>query len=87
MSPENPILNSPYSEPKLHYATDPDGSLNYNDIRENRRIFTPDIQAMPSKQGLQVSIFEINDFTEYGTHIINLCRKEVGKWREEKYPF
>lgn len=86
MSSENPILNSPYEEPKLHYATDPDGSLNYNDIRGNRRIFTPDIQVIPSKQGQQGSIFEVNDFYEYGTHIINLCRKEVGKWREEKYP-
>jgi type III restriction enzyme len=86
MNFDNPILNSPYSEPKLHYATDPDGSLNYNDIRENRRIFTPDIQAMPSKQGPQGSIFEVNDFAQYGTHVINLCRKEVGKWREEKYP-
>jgi len=45
------------------------------------------MQAMPSRQGPQGSIFEVNDFaTEYGTHIINLCRKEIGKWREEKYP-
>jgi type III restriction enzyme len=78
MSSENPILNSPYDEPKLHYATDADGSLKYNDIRKGRRIFSPDIQVMPSKQGLQGSIFELNDFAdEYGTHIINLCRKEI----------
>lgn len=87
MSSDNPILNSPYDEPKLHYATDADGSLNYNDIRAGRRIFAPDMQAMPSRQGPQGSIFEINDFSaEYGNHIINLCRKEIGKWREEKYP-
>lgn len=87
MSSENPILNSPYDEPKLHYATDVDGSLNYSDIREGRRIFTTDIQVIPTRQGPQGSIFEVNDFAaEYGTHIINLCRKEVGKWREEKYP-
>ncbi|HPW98989.1 MAG TPA: DEAD/DEAH box helicase family protein [Flavobacterium sp.] len=87
MSSENPILNSPYDEPKLHYATDADGSLNYSDIREGRRIFSPDIQVIPTRQGQQGSIFEVNDFAaEYGTHIINLCRKEVGKWREEKYP-
>lgn len=87
MSSENPILNSPYDEPKLHYATDADGSLNYSDIREGRRIFSPDIQVIPTRQGPQGSIFEVNDFAaEYGTHIINLCRKEVGKWREEKYP-
>jgi len=86
MSSKNPILNSPYDEPKLHYATDPDGSLNYNDIRKSRRVFTPDIQGIPTKQGSQASMFEVNDYSEYGTHIINLCRKEVGKWREEKYP-
>lgn len=87
MSSENPILNSPYDEPKLHYATDADGSLNYSDIREGRRIFAPDMQAMPSRQGPQGSIFEVNDFAaEYGIHLINLCRKEIGKWREEKYP-
>ncbi len=87
MNSENPILNSPYDEPKLHYATDADGSLNYNDVRQGRRIFAPDMQAMPSRQGSQGSIFELNDFAaDYGTHIINLCRKEVGKWRDEKYP-
>jgi len=87
MSSENPILNSPYDEPKLHYATDADGSLNYNEIREGRRIFTPDIQVIPTRQGPQGSIFEINDFAaKHDTHIINLCRKEIGKWRENKYP-
>ena len=86
MSSDNPILNSPYDEPKLHYATDPDGSLNYNDIRKSRRIFTPDIHAIPTRQGPQTSMYEVNDFSEYGTHIINLCRKEVGKWRGEIYP-
>lgn len=87
MSSENPILNSPYDEPHLHYATDVDGSLNYHDIRKGRRIFTPDIQVMPTKQGPQPSIFEVNDFAaEYGDHLINLCRKEIGKWRSEQYP-
>ncbi len=62
MNSENPILKSPYEEPLFHYATDKDGSLNYYDIRKGRRIFTPDIQVMPTKQGLQPSIFEVNDF-------------------------
>jgi len=87
MSSENPILNSPYDEPKLHYATDADGSLNYKDIREGRRIFAPDMQAMPSRQGPQGSIIEVNDYAaEYAIHIINFCRKEISKWKEEKYP-
>jgi type III restriction enzyme len=84
---DNPILNNPYKEPLYHYATDTDGSLNYADIRSGRRIFTPDIQVIPVKQGAQPSIFEVNDFKDqYGTHVINQCRVEVGKWRLEKYP-
>ena len=87
MPSDNPILNSPYDEPLLHYATDADGSLNYTDIRKGRRIFTPDIQVIPNKQGPQSSMFEVNDFAEeYGDQLINLCRKEIGKWQEEKYP-
>ena len=30
MTNDNPILNSPYLEPKLHYDTDSEGSLDYN---------------------------------------------------------
>ena len=87
MQAENPILNNPYEEPKWHYATDADGSLNYADIRPGRRIFTTDIQVIPVKQGVQPSIFEVNDFKDqYDTHIINRCRSEIGKWRLEKYP-
>jgi len=87
MDSDNPILNSPYLEPSLHYATDQDGSLNYSDIRKGRRIFTTDIQVIPTRQGPQKEMFEINDFEEeYQDHLINLCRKEVGKWRVDHYP-
>lgn len=87
MNSENPILNSPYEEPLLHYATDAEGALNYEDIRKGRRIFTPDIHVLPSKQSSQQQAFELNDLTtEYSSHLINLCRTEVGKWRAEKYP-
>src|SRR6266542_2315048 len=87
MTNDNPILNNPYEEPKLHYATDAEGSLNYQDIREGRRIFTSDIQIMPQRQDAQPSIFDVNeDEAQYGLHIINLIRKEVGKWRNEVYP-
>lgn len=87
MSSDNPILNSPYDEPKLHYDTDSDGSLDYTNIVNGRRIFKPDSAVIPTRQTGQKQVFEWNDdAAEYGTHIINLCRKEVGKWREEKYP-
>lgn len=83
----NPILNSPYDSPEYHYATDPaDGSLDYNDIRKGRRIFVPEMQVIPVRQGPQKAMFEVNDLEgEYGDHLVNLIRKEVGKWRDSKY--
>jgi len=45
--PSNPILNSPYEEPAWHYATDQSGNLNYDDVREKRRVFTTDTPVIP----------------------------------------
>jgi type III restriction enzyme len=87
MTNDNPILNSPYTEPILHYDTDSEGSLDYNNICKGRRIFKSDSAVIPIRQKGQKEIFEWNDDAEeYGTHLINLTRKEVGKWRSEKYP-
>jgi len=87
MSSDNPILNSPYDEPKLHYDTDSEGSLDYNIICNGRRVFKPDSAVIPTRQTGQKEVFEWNeDAEEYGTHLINLCRSEIGKWRAEKYP-
>jgi len=87
MSNSNPVLNNPYEEPSLHYATNEAGELDYADIQKGRRIFTPDINVIPLKQGAQKELFTINDFEEeYSSLIINLLRKEIGKWRTENYP-
>jgi len=87
MSAKNPILNSPYQEPTQHYDTDSGGNLDYNNVVPGRRIFKPDAAVIPMRQTGQKDVFEWNDDSEeYITHLINLCRKEVGKWREEKYP-
>ncbi|MFQ5633535.1 MAG: DEAD/DEAH box helicase family protein [bacterium] len=86
MSIENPILNSPYKEPRQHYTTDVEGNLDYSSVQKGRRIFTPDIQVIPIKQDPQKSIFKISDLRyEYGAHIINLVRTEIGNWRNEGY--
>ncbi len=88
MKNDNPILNNPYKPPQLYYATDPtDGSLNYNDKRKGRRIFTRDRQIIPLKQ-LQPSLIGVNEAAtnEELNHIINLLRKEVEQWRKEGYP-
>ena len=87
MSVDNPILNSPYYEPILHYNTNNEGALDYTDIRKGRRIFKPDLTVLPTRQKGQKSVFEWNeDAEEYSSHIVNLCRTEVGLWRDSKYP-
>lgn len=87
MSSDNPILNSPYEEPRQHYATDDAGALNYERIVSGRRIFAPDVPSIPVRQGPQPSLLEINDRgAEYGTLLVNLLRREVGLWRAAGYP-
>src|SRR6188768_1648318 len=85
----NPILNSPYDEPRLHYAQTADGSLNYESVVRGRRQFNPVVekQPTPTRQSRQRNIaFPVEDDVSAEQHLINLCRKEVGKWRDDKYP-
>ena len=83
----NPILNSPYEEPTLHYHTNDKGELDYESIQQGRRIFVPDIHVIPTRQGDQKDIFEVNDLAEnYENHLVNLIRKEVKSWRNSNYP-
>jgi type III restriction enzyme len=87
MSDPNPILNNPYEEPDRHYATNQAGELDYEDVRPGRRIFSPDILSIPLPQGPQADLYEINDLTgQYGNHLVNLVRKEVGSWRSIGWP-
>lgn len=83
----NPILNNPYEEPISHYATNEKGELNYEDVRPGRRIFIPDFNVIPTPQGPQADMFEVNDYAEeYSGHLVNLVRREVKIWRESAYP-
>ena len=87
MISDNPILNNPYEEPKLHYNTDSEGSLDYSSICKGRRIYKPDFAVIPTRQTGQKEIYEWNDDSDsYKSHIINLCRKEIGTWRNDGYP-
>lgn len=84
---DNPILNSPYIEPKLHYSTAENGSLDYEVIIKGRRFFNPRGQVIPIRQGAQREMgFAEQSTPDLDNHIINLCRREVGRWRAEKYP-
>ncbi|MEI7501586.1 MAG: hypothetical protein WCK84_14205, partial [Bacteroidota bacterium] len=81
MPSDNPILNSPYDEPSLHYDTDSEGSLDYSRVCNGRRTFKPMVSVIPSRQKGQKEMFEWNDdAADYRTYIINLCRVEIGKW-------
>jgi type III restriction enzyme len=81
----NPILNSPYEEPEAHYATDASGNLNYDDVRDKRRVFTPDTPVIPLAQK-QPGMFDVNELAvEYQDHLINLMRREVSAWRAAGY--
>ncbi|QMW00899.1 BPTD_3080 family restriction endonuclease [Spirosoma foliorum] len=87
----SPILNNPYQEPYFHYATAADGeqrgSLDYSRVMAGRRIFTNDLTGAPTGTKGQKSIFDVNEYApQYGEQLVNLLRKEVGKWRNEGYP-
>lgn len=85
---QNPILNNPYEEPTLHYATNLQGELDYSRPVKGRRIFTPEIQSIPVRQGAQGDLLEFNEAAtaEYGSHVVNLLRREMAAWRHAKYP-
>ncbi len=84
---ENPILNSPYHIPQLYYGSTIDGSLNYDEILEGRRQFTPNGLIVPTTKSKQIDLGFANEpDLEAERHLVNLCRKEIGKWRDEKYP-
>jgi type III restriction enzyme len=83
----SPILNTPFEEPKQHYASSPDGSLNYQDIREGRRPFSPNVQEIPVQGAKQTEMWEAHEVAgEYLSHKVNILRKEIEEWRSQGYP-
>ena len=83
---ENPIINSPFEEPKRHFRFDDDGIT--NDVIEERRISSYFIPvAQPKKKGKQLVLdtewtqdrIEENKF-------INDVRARVALWRQGGYP-
>ena len=81
---ENPILNSPFDEPKRHFKFAEEGIT--NEIIEERRISTYFIPiAKPKKKGKQLS-FD-TEWTEdriKENEFINQVRDRVSLWREKK---
>jgi type III restriction enzyme len=88
MPEPNPILNNPYDEPLWHYSTNVNGELDYGNPIKGRRIFTPEIQSIPVRQGPQSSLLELNEVAAatHAHHVVNLLRREIRAWREARYP-
>ncbi|MEI6644433.1 MAG: DEAD/DEAH box helicase family protein [bacterium] len=87
MVTENPILNNPYLEPRLHYATNLAGELDYENIVNGRRVFSGTGQTVPVKQRQQRDLPGMDEAiaANYSEHIINILRREVKAWREAGY--
>ena len=84
---DNPILNSPYHEPKLYYKTNLEGELDYEEKVKGRRIFVPFMGGIPKKRGIQEEIFTFEEITkEYENDTVNILRREIKAWRELDYP-
>ena len=88
MPSDNPILNNPFEEPRLHYATNLKGELDYELVVPGRRLFSPEIQTIPVKAGPQLDLpaAVAEAQAAYGTHLVNLLRSEVKIWRDAAYP-
>jgi type III restriction enzyme len=83
---DNPILNSPYDEPRLFYGQSADGSLNYEDVQKGRRPFDLDRPAVPIRPPAQRSIeFDDPRTSASENHLVNLLRAEVSRWRADGY--
>lgn len=82
----NPILNNPYEEPKLHYDTDLEGNIDYTKILQGRRDYTTTVNIAPKNH--QQAMFLGSDFEDNDpdARFINGIRSEVSKWRNNGYP-
>ena len=84
---ENPIINSPFGEPRRHFKFSDEGIT--DEIAEARRVssyFVP--IARPKKRGGKQLIFD-TEWTQdriEENKFINQVRARVALWREGKYP-
>ena len=84
---ENPIINSPYVEPRRHFTTGADGNVT-GEIAERRRpseFFVP--VAQPRKRSAQLTLDQFGGPTrQQPNEIVNEIRQAVARWRTQGYP-
>jgi hypothetical protein len=87
MPNDNPILNNPYVEPRLHYATNVEGELDYEIKADGRRPFAGSTQSIPVAQKAQLHLIDHDTAAaaSYGDHMVNVLRREVKAWRDAGY--
>jgi type III restriction enzyme len=82
---ENPVINSPFVEPKRHFVL-VDGQPN-GQIEERRRsseFFVP--VAQPRKRNTQMTIDQFGMIKQQPNEIVNEIRQAVARWRQQDYP-
>jgi len=83
---ENPVINSPYTEPTRHFRFGDEGITNEQvDGRRSSSYFVP--IARPKKKGAQQSFYETEWLQEriQENKLINDIRQRVGQWRQGGY--
>jgi len=83
---DNPIINSPFLPPSLHFKFDDDGIT--DEIIEARRrsaYFVP-IPASKKKGSIQPDLFNLTEERVEENPLINEIRSRVNSWRELGYP-
>ena len=83
---ENPIINSPFEEPRRHFQFDDEGIT--SEIAESRRIscyFIPIAQPKKKANQKQLSFDDWNQSRVEENKTINEIRRVVKVWREGRY--
>lgn len=83
---ENPIINSPFEEPKQHYELDKRGNPTGEIIPVRRKSIYLQPVAQPRKSSNdQLMLWQMQNVTE--NVLINQIRERVKAWRNSNYPF
>jgi type III restriction enzyme len=82
---ENPVINSPFVEPKRHFVLvdgQPTGQI--EERRRSSEFFVP--VAPPRKRSAQMTIDQFGMIKQQPNEIVNEIRQAVARWRQQDYP-
>ncbi|MDR1497050.1 MAG: hypothetical protein LBS59_01360 [Puniceicoccales bacterium] len=79
---EEPIINSPFEEPKQFWKYEKDGKAHRQDGRRPASYFWTTQKVMSNQVALDI---EIGDYGSEELALVNALRKDVKRWREGGY--